>query len=243
MRWLSDPIFGETGDYSQETKSIFGNLTRLDNFSHWKLPEFTTEEKKTNLKTADFFGLNFYNGNLFIGFDKTGIIRAAIDAYLEINGQERIPKSDTYCLVIYLNRMKDQHKNRFNPNKDPVDYIMYCKDMWIGASEWLHHTPVLYRHMIRTIHRWYGVPIIGTENGVSGGDDWVDENLNDWWRKRQIQEYIGQGRDKTKIGIGQQPPKILTFFLNSTDKIYPVIRQPGLLRKTVSSILVILSGV
>ena len=90
LRWLSDPIFGETGDYSQETKSIFGNLTRLDNFNHWKLPEFSDEEKKMNMKTADFFGLNFYNGNLFIGFDKTGIIRSAIDTYLEINGQERI---------------------------------------------------------------------------------------------------------------------------------------------------------
>ena len=90
LRWLSDPIFGETGDYSQETKSIFGNLTRLENFSHWKLPGFTEEEKKANLKSADFFGLNFYNGNLFIGFDKTGIIRSAIDTYLEINDQEKI---------------------------------------------------------------------------------------------------------------------------------------------------------
>ena len=95
LRWLSDPIFGETGDYSQETKSIFGNLTRLEKFSHWKLPEFTEEEKKANLKTADFFGLNFYNGNLFIGFDKTGIIRSAIDTYLEINGQEKILKART----------------------------------------------------------------------------------------------------------------------------------------------------
>ena len=29
---------------------------------------------------------------------------------------------------------------------------MYCKDMWIGKSEWLHHTPVLYRHMIRNFY-------------------------------------------------------------------------------------------
>ena len=70
-------------------------MTRLEKFSHWKLPEFTEEEKKANLKTADFFGLNFYNGNLFIGFDKTGIIRSAIDTYLEINGQEKISKALT----------------------------------------------------------------------------------------------------------------------------------------------------
>ena len=49
--------------------------------------------------------------------------------------------------------------------------------------------------MIRQLDRWYpGVRIIGTENGVSGAPNWLKPGvtMNDWWRKRQIVEYIGQ---------------------------------------------------
>ena len=71
---------------------------------------------------------------------------------------------------------------------------MDCDSWWHGGSEWIRHTPTHYRYMIRTLHRWYGVPILGTENGVSGKPDWLDipnGNTDDWWRKRLLVEYIG----------------------------------------------------
>jgi beta-glucosidase/6-phospho-beta-glucosidase/beta-galactosidase len=37
------------------------------------------------------------------------------------------------------------------------------------------------------------VPILITENGISELGDWLtDSNKDDWWRKRQMVEYIGQ---------------------------------------------------
>ena len=79
LKWLSDPIFGETGDYSQQVKSIFGNLTETERFAKWKLPKFTDEEKVRNKGASDFFGLNFYNGNLMVGS-----ARDAVNTYLEV---------------------------------------------------------------------------------------------------------------------------------------------------------------
>ena len=160
LKWLSDPIFGQTGDYSQAVKSIFGNLTETERFGHWVLPEFTDEEKLLNKGASDFFGLNFYNGNLMVGAALDGL-----NMYLEMNNRARIP-----------------------------DW-MNCDEWWNGASHWLHHTPDHYRFMIRQLDRWYpGVKILGTENGVSGAPDWLDPEItmNDWWRKRQMVEYIGQ---------------------------------------------------
>ena len=86
LKWLSDPIFGELGDYSQEVKSIFGNLTETERFSKWKLPKFTEDEKSRNKGASDFFGLNFYNGNLMVGS-----ARDAVNTYLEVTNKGRIP--------------------------------------------------------------------------------------------------------------------------------------------------------
>jgi len=50
LGWLSDPIFGESGDYPPEMRELFGS----------RLPEFTEEQKKLLKGSADFFGLNHY---------------------------------------------------------------------------------------------------------------------------------------------------------------------------------------
>jgi len=61
LLWFTEPIFG-SGDYYYTTKNLMGNLTLL--YPAIYLPVFTEEEIEQNRGSADFFGLNFYNGNL-----------------------------------------------------------------------------------------------------------------------------------------------------------------------------------
>jgi len=50
LGWMSDPIFGESGDYPAEMRALYGS----------RLPEFTAEQKALLKGSADFFGLNHY---------------------------------------------------------------------------------------------------------------------------------------------------------------------------------------
>ena len=173
LEWFSEPIFG-SGDYSKDFKALSGNISRI--FPDIKMPTFTPEEIELNKKATDFIGLNFYNGNIAPASDK-------IDVKIE---------REVY------DHLADEIADNFELPKPLV-----CDNWWNGGSSWIYHTPFLFRYQIRDLYRKYQMPILITENGISELTDWLHEgDRNDWWRKRQLVEYIGQAaRARDEDGV------------------------------------------
>ena len=63
LGFWADPIY-RTGDYPPSV------LARIPD---WALPRMTDEQKKLNLGTADFFGLNHYTTSLVKDCDNNGV--------------------------------------------------------------------------------------------------------------------------------------------------------------------------
>jgi hypothetical protein len=112
FEWFTEPIFG-SGDYSQNTKVLIGNVTRINPDTY--LPVFTPEEIENNKGTSDFFGLNLYNGNLIPASDN--INQGKFEAvettplYDELEGERALPN------------------------------FVVCPSWWNGGSEWIYNTP------------------------------------------------------------------------------------------------------
>ena len=134
------------------------------------MPKFSDSDIKLNARSSDFIGLNFYNGNI------------APPLSLDIlNPKKSVP--------IYDELLKDVTKDLPDP--------MVCPNWWNGGSAWIYHTPYLFRYQIRDWYRQYKLPILITENGISELTDWIKEpEWDDWWRRRQLVEYIGQEKFK-----------------------------------------------
>lgn len=59
--WWTHPIYSKTGDYPQIMKDRVGNVSKSENFSSSRLPEFSADEIKYIQGTFDFLGLNHYS--------------------------------------------------------------------------------------------------------------------------------------------------------------------------------------
>ncbi|XP_022913990.2 myrosinase 1-like isoform X1 [Onthophagus taurus] len=59
----AQPIFGD-GDWPTIAKERVGTISKSQNFSKSRLPDFTTQEITENTKSADFLGLNYYFATL-----------------------------------------------------------------------------------------------------------------------------------------------------------------------------------
>jgi len=65
--WFADPIFGETGQYSDLLKEL---LTKNDEWS--SMFEFSEAQAALNAGSADFFAINHYNTQLVQACEKSG---------------------------------------------------------------------------------------------------------------------------------------------------------------------------
>ncbi|XP_021358662.1 lactase-phlorizin hydrolase-like, partial [Mizuhopecten yessoensis] len=61
--WFVNPVLNN-GDYPDVMKWQIGNKSVIQNLTHSRLPEFTSEEKQYLKGATDFVGLNFYTSNL-----------------------------------------------------------------------------------------------------------------------------------------------------------------------------------
>ncbi|XP_032690677.1 myrosinase 1-like [Odontomachus brunneus] len=82
--WLTQPIFGRSGDYPQIMKMSIGLNSYVQNFSQSRLPTFSFSDVTYVQGSADFLGINYYtavsvknNANVTenISFDKDADIR------------------------------------------------------------------------------------------------------------------------------------------------------------------------
>ncbi|KAJ8315740.1 hypothetical protein KUTeg_007890 [Tegillarca granosa] len=62
LGWFANPIFGN-GDYPEVMKQQIADKSRKMGIPN-RLPEFTEQEKRDNLGSSDFFGINTYTTNL-----------------------------------------------------------------------------------------------------------------------------------------------------------------------------------
>lgn len=103
LGWFTDPIFGETGDYPEPMKRLYGDA----------LPKFT-EEQKTLLKgSADFFGLNHY-GTGWVTYDP---LKPGDDRSFGVVSHEGLPRGESIWLYGAgwgLRKLLNWVKNRYN---------------------------------------------------------------------------------------------------------------------------------
>jgi len=103
LAWFTDPIYGNTGDYLEPMKNLYGDV----------LPEFTEEQKKLLNGSADFFGLNHY-GTGWVSYDPS---RPGYDRSFGVVTHEGFPHAQSAWLFGAgwgLRKLLNWVKNRYD---------------------------------------------------------------------------------------------------------------------------------
>ena len=61
--WYTHPIFSKVGGYPQIMIDVINENSIKENRTRSRLPEFTEEERKNVMGSADFLGLNYYSSH------------------------------------------------------------------------------------------------------------------------------------------------------------------------------------